>query len=212
MPSFSPTYYGGDGQIDTGHNILRALRQMVQRTDRRGCYYIEPTWLVNGVPIPPSHHSTTIPSPELFCPPAASPPIPLMFANPVIPQQQQQDNDYERHKHGHGNGHRRSFSRSFEEDLRRLRSSELREIIMNVSLKNQDTEREVVRILKRMHEKRPRPLSAQRPIVGHYLYCRSQNELVEIILELARQDGTGRFKQDVKDLIRVMKENADSRL
>jgi len=85
---------------------------------------------------------------------------------------------------------------------------------MNASLKNLDAHREVVRILKRMHDRKPRPITlgqrVHRPNVGLYLYCRSQSELVDIILELARQDGTGHFKQDVKDLIRVMQEKAGS--
>jgi hypothetical protein len=84
---------------------------------------------------------------------------------------------------------------------------------MNASLKSLDTHKGVVRILKRMQQKKPRPISAkeriQRPTVGLYLYCRTQHELVDIVLELARQDRTGCFKQDIKDLIMIMEEKGE---
>lgn len=81
---------------------------------------------------------------------------------------------------------------------------------MNTCLKSLDTHKDVVEILKRMQSKKPRPISVrgrvQNPTAGLYLYCRTHRELVDIILEIARHDDTGHFKQDVKDLVMVMKE------
>ncbi|KAI1811963.1 hypothetical protein GGS20DRAFT_560161 [Poronia punctata] len=159
-------------------SILQDLRNMVQRVDRRSSYYIEPTWLINGVPISQcvnTGHYQPLPAPPSECTDTCK------------------------------------LKRSFKEELRQLRCSELREIIMNAALKSFDAHREVVRILKRLHEKKPRTLGQgiQRPNVGLYLYCRNQGELVDIVLELARLDITGHFNQDVQDLITVMQEQGD---
>ncbi|KAI3324218.1 hypothetical protein HD806DRAFT_522049 [Xylariaceae sp. AK1471] len=179
--AFTNSTYNFDGNGDGNYDqsILENLRDMVQRADPRGSYYLEPTWRINRLPIPQCN------SPDLLQ--AASPTRP--FENPARP--------------------RRS---TFKERLRTLRSPELREIIMNASLKCLDTHKEVVKILKRMQHKRPRPIThgehVRRPTVGLYLYCRTQRELVDIILELARQDRSGCFKQDVKDLIMVLEEKS----
>lgn len=81
---------------------------------------------------------------------------------------------------------------------------------MNFCLKNLETHRAVVDILKRMQKQKPRPISARErvhnPTAGLYLYCRSQRELVDIVLEIVRRDETGYFRQDVRDLIMVIKE------
>ncbi|RYC60533.1 hypothetical protein CHU98_g5662 [Xylaria longipes] len=50
----------------------------------------------------------------------------------------------------------------------------------------------------------------QSPTAGLYLYCRTQRELVDIILEILKYDETEHFKQDVKDLIMVIKERDGS--
>lgn len=94
--------------------------------------------------------------------------------------------------------------------MRSLSSSELREVIMNLCLKSLETHKDVVEILKRMQRQRPRPISARErvrnPTAGLYLYCRSQRELVDIVLEVVRHDETGYFRQDVRDLVMVIRE------
>ncbi|KAI8625960.1 hypothetical protein F5Y19DRAFT_448497 [Xylariaceae sp. FL1651] len=165
----------------TYDGILGDLRRMIERVDPRGAYYIEPTWRINGATILQRSR------PESLQTSLAQSPT---YRAPVQPRKLR-----------------------FKERLRSLNSSQLREIIMNACLKSLCTHKKVVRILKRMQKKKPRPFcsggSVRRPTVGLYLYCRTQRELVEIILELAEEDGTGCFKQDVKDLIMVM-EKQDS--
>jgi hypothetical protein len=104
-------------------------------------------------------------------------------------------------------------SSAFRERLVTLRSPELREIIMNASLKYFETHKEVVKILKRMQSKKPRPITkggrVRRPTAGLYLYCRTQGELVDIIFELVGQDVTGCIEQDAKDLITILEEKGD---
>ncbi|KAI0465875.1 hypothetical protein F4859DRAFT_344311 [Xylaria cf. heliscus] len=167
----------GDG--DSGESILKNLRDMVERTDPRGSYYIEPTWRINGVPI------SECDSPHL--------------SHPAHPTRQVRFDSLERHRKS-----------TFKRWLWELRSSELREIIMNLCLRSLDTHRDVVRILKRMQKKKPRPISigerVQNPTAGLYLYCRTQQELVDIILEISRYDENGYLKQDVKDLIMVIRQ------
>ncbi|GAP88459.2 hypothetical protein SAMD00023353_2901430 [Rosellinia necatrix] len=103
---------------------------------------------------------------------------------------------------------------TFKQHLCGLHSSELREIIMNTCLKSHDAHKDVVDMLKRMQKKKPRPISlgdrVQNPTVGLYLYCRTQRELVDIVLELSKRDETGYFKRDVKDLVMVIKEKDKS--
>ncbi|KAI0420857.1 hypothetical protein F5X98DRAFT_371349 [Xylaria grammica] len=109
---------------------------------------------------------------------------------------------------------RRPRNPTLRHHLRGLRSSELREIIMNVCLKNLDTHKDVVQILKRMQKKKPRPISLRErvdnPTAGLYLYCRTHRELVEIINELEGYDESGTFEQDVMDLSRVIREKEES--
>lgn len=142
-------------------------------------YYIEPTWRINGVSIP------QLPSPHR---PATA--YAARLPKSDIPA--------------------RPRATTFKQHIRSLSCSELREIIMNLCLKSLETHREVVEMLKRMQRQRPTPISlrerVQNPTAGLYLYCRSQRELVDIVLEITRHDETGYFRQDVRDLIMVMKE------
>ncbi|KAI0407141.1 hypothetical protein F4802DRAFT_554303 [Xylaria palmicola] len=164
-----------DDEGNSDEDILKNLRDMVERSDPRGSYYIEPTWRINGVPISECASPATSPSKRRRC------------------QIQEPSN-----------------RPTFKQGLRQLRSSELREIIMNFCLKSLDTHRDVVQILKQMQKKHPRPISlgdrVQNPTAGLYLYCRTQKELVDIVLEMSTYDETGSFKQDVRDLVKVMKE------
>ncbi|GAW13693.1 hypothetical protein ANO14919_030820 [Xylariales sp. No.14919] len=182
MP-FSATTYNVDGARSPNGGILHNLRDMVERTDPRGCYYIEPTWRINGVPL------SRCDSADL----RQSTGAPRLQRFETI---------------------RRPRNPTLRHHLRGLRSSELREIIMNVCLKNLDTHKDVVQILKRMQKKKPRPISLRErvdnPTAGLYLYCRTHRELVEIINELEGYDESGTFEQDVMDLSRVIREKEES--
>ncbi|KAJ3577856.1 hypothetical protein NPX13_g2712 [Xylaria arbuscula] len=149
---------------------------MVERSDPRGAFYIQPTWTINGIPL--SQY------------PSADSRVPNLDAAP------------------------RTRKPTFEGLLRGLRSSELREIIMNCCLKSLNTHKDVVDILKRMQAKKPRPIClsgrVQNPTAGMYLYCRTHRELIDIIIELAKYDETGCFEQDVRDLARVIQEKDGS--
>ncbi|KAH8160268.1 hypothetical protein CIB48_g7986 [Xylaria polymorpha] len=177
------TINNNDGDGDSDEGLLKNLRDIVERTDPRGSYYIEPTWRINGVPI--SEYG----SPHLS--PTVQPTRRVRFE--TLAQ------------------HKRS---AFERCLWGLRCSELREIIMNLCLRSLNTHKDVVRMLKRMQKKNPRPISlgerVQNPTAGLYLYCRTQQELVDIILEISRHDGDEHFRQDIKDLIMVIKERERS--
>ncbi|KAF2963028.1 hypothetical protein GQX73_g10536 [Xylaria multiplex] len=171
--------YNSDGSSDPNGDILHGLRDMVERTDPRGTYYIEPTWRINGIPLsrcvsPDLHQSTRVLKPLKF------------------------------------ESLRRPRKPTLKQHLRELRSSELREIIMNVCLKSLNTHKDVVQILKRMQKKKPRPIShgerVENPTAGLYLYCRTHRELVDIIIELAGYDESGYFERDVRDLGRVIQE------
>ncbi|KAI0856907.1 hypothetical protein F4860DRAFT_528638 [Xylaria cubensis] len=172
----------GDGDSDEG--ILINLRDMVERTDPRGSYYLEPTWRINGVPISECGN--------------------LESPHAAIPTRQVRFETLARHR-----------KPTLKQCLWGLRSSDLREIIMNLCLRSLDTHKDVVAILKRMQRKKPRPISlekrVQNPTAGLYLYCRTQRELIDIILEISQYDDTEHFKQDVKDLIMVIKEREGSR-
>ncbi|KAI0430789.1 hypothetical protein F5Y09DRAFT_306880 [Xylaria sp. FL1042] len=143
------------------------------------CYYIEPTWRINGIPIS-----------QCASPDSRQPASAIRQPNLEIPPL----------------GRRLTFK----QHLRKLHDSELREIIMNFCLKSLDTHKDVVELLKCMHKKKPRPISlgerVQNPTAGLYLYCRTHRELVEILIELARNDETGCFEQDARDLARVIRE------
>ncbi|KAK5637411.1 hypothetical protein RRF57_013123 [Xylaria bambusicola] len=162
----------GDGSGVTNEGILHTLRDMVERIDPRGAFYIQPTWCINGIPI------SRYPGPDSRQQAKATPSRP-----------------------------RKAM---FEEHLRGLRSSELREIIMNCCLKSLNTHKDVIDILKRMQTKKPRPIClgerVQNPTAGLYLYCRTHRELIDIIIELAKYDETGCFERDVRDLTRVIRE------
>ncbi|KAI1125547.1 hypothetical protein F5Y10DRAFT_267975 [Nemania abortiva] len=177
--TFTINAYDSDGKGDSEENILQKLRDMIERSDPRGSYYIEPTWRINGVSI---SQRTSPNRPEMLSR--------TRFPRLKIPL--------------------RPRTTDFKHLLRGLSRSELREIIMNFCLKSIDTHKDVIDILKRMQTKKPRPISlrshVQNPTVGLYLYCRTQRELVEIILEISSYDETGYFKQDVRDLVMVMKE------
>ncbi|KAI0544992.1 hypothetical protein F4679DRAFT_588920 [Xylaria curta] len=180
--TFTINTNNGDGDSDEG--ILRNLRDMVERTDPRGSYYLEPTWRINGVPISECGNLDT--------------------PNATIPTRQVRFVTSARHR-----------KPTLKQCLWGLRSSDLREIIMNLCLRNLDTHKDVVAILKRMQRKKPRPISlgkrVQSPSAGLYLYCRTQRELIDIVLEISQYDDTEHFKQDVKDLIMVIKEREGSR-
>ncbi|KAI0197855.1 hypothetical protein F4808DRAFT_437810 [Astrocystis sublimbata] len=173
---------------------MRNLRACVERTDPRGSYYFEPTWRVNGCPISD-------------CDPL-EPPFPN---NPLArgygPRARQVRFDLTP-------AQVRSLQANLRQHLWGLRSSELREIIMNLCLKNLDTHRDVVAILKRMQKRRPRPIApdpdnrVRNPTAGLYLYCRTQRELVDIVLEISRYDEMDSFAQDVKDLVMVIRDRA----
>ncbi|KAI1750265.1 hypothetical protein F4782DRAFT_548757 [Xylaria castorea] len=169
---------------DSDEGILKNLRDMVERTDLRGSYYLEPTWRINGVPI--SECGSPDPS------------------HAAIPMKQVRFQALARHGKS-----------TIKQSLSGLHSSDLREIIMNLCLRSLDTHKDVVAILRRMQRKKPRPISlgkrVQSPTAGLYLYCRTQRELIDIILEISQYDETEHFKQDVKDLIMVIKEREGSK-
>ncbi|KAJ8129536.1 hypothetical protein O1611_g4096 [Lasiodiplodia mahajangana] len=171
--------YDGHGKDDSDDDIVKRLRAMVERSDPRGSYYIEPTWRINGVSI--SQH--------------------------MSPDRRDTARRTRLRKFEIPTRHR---TYDFKQFLQGLCRSELREIIMNLCLRSLDTHKDVVEILKCMQKKKPRPLSfgghVNNPTVGLYLYCRTQRELVDIILEIASYDETGYFKQDVRDLAMVIKE------
>ncbi|KAI1170075.1 hypothetical protein F4777DRAFT_145416 [Nemania sp. FL0916] len=171
------SYHGGGEDFE---DILRNFRTMVERVDRRGSYYIEPTWRINGIPISQCATSSDL----------SDVTNPMRPFKPDLPP--------------------RLRTSSFRRSLYELRDSELREIIMNACLKNWDTHKDVVKILKQMQRKRARPMSVrqhvQNPTAGLYLYCRTQRELIDIILEIESRDEMGYFRQDVMDLVMVMKE------
>ncbi|KAI0103906.1 hypothetical protein GGR51DRAFT_561283 [Nemania sp. FL0031] len=169
----------GDDKGDSRDNIMKRLREMIERSDYRGSYYIEPTWRINGLSI--SKHT----SPD---------------RRDTVRRTKLRKFEFP--------SHHRTYD--FKQFLHGLGCSELREIIMNLCLRNLDTHKDVVDILKRMQQKKPRSISTGRrisnPTVGLYLYCRTQKELVDIILEIASYDETGYFKQDIKDLAMVIRE------
>ncbi|KAI1188027.1 hypothetical protein F5B17DRAFT_452383 [Nemania serpens] len=177
--TFATDPYNGESSGSSEEDILHHIRDMVKRADARGSYYIEPTWRINGVSI------SRLSSPRL--PATANAAKHLRSEIPARPRVS-----------------------TFKQHIRSLSCSELREIIMNFCLKNLETHRAVVDILKRMQKQKPRPISARErvhnPTAGLYLYCRSQRELVDIVLEIVRRDETGYFRQDVRDLIMVIKE------
>ncbi|KAI1108303.1 hypothetical protein F5Y14DRAFT_457174 [Nemania sp. NC0429] len=183
--AFAVDSYNGESSGKSEEDILRRLRDIVRRADARGSYYIEPTWRINEVstsrnPSPYTTGTATSSSSETPPPPA----------RPRVS--------------------RTTTTTTFKQHIRSLSCSELREVIMNLCLKNLETHREVVEILKRMQRKRPRPISlrerVQNPTAGLYLYCRTQRELVDIVLEVTRHDGTGYLRQDVRDLVMVIRE------
>ncbi|KAI1820686.1 hypothetical protein F4861DRAFT_522111 [Xylaria intraflava] len=184
-----------DSKTDSREGILQSLRDMIKRVDPRGSYHIEPTWRVNGMPVSRSS------SPDL-----PHPRDRRLRAGPDL-SRIMGPKRYRKYDYG--------TRLSFNPFIRGLHSSELREVIMNACLKNMDTHRDVISILKRMQKRRPRPIShdgrVRNPTVGLYLYCRTQRELVDIVLELERNDDTGYFKQDVRDLVMVMKEKEGNR-
>ncbi|KAI1436543.1 hypothetical protein GGR50DRAFT_693155 [Xylaria sp. CBS 124048] len=184
-----------DNNVGNREGLLQSIREMIKRIDPRGSYHIEPTWRVNGVPI------SRCTSPELPFMSGARGPRPA----PDAMKSRNRRRSYE---------YRPAPDRtSFGSFVGGLSIPELREVIMNACLKNLGSHRDVIAMLKVMQGRNPKPISGRirNPNVGMYLYCRSQRELVEIVLELDRNDDTGCFRQDVRDLVTVMKENDGKR-
>ncbi|KAI1265454.1 hypothetical protein F5Y18DRAFT_427052 [Xylariaceae sp. FL1019] len=176
MPFFDSTFEDGD-KASPDLGFMQNILSSAARADPRGCYYIQPTWRINELPSP------TRPSLDPF------------LTSPVSKKARFEKTTHTRRL-------------PFRELLRHLSRPELREVIMNASLRDFDAHRDVVRMLKNMQARKPRSISndVKRPVAGLYLYCRSQKELVDIVLELERNDTTGNFKRDITDLIMVMKE------
>ncbi|KAI0152748.1 hypothetical protein GGR57DRAFT_503616 [Xylariaceae sp. FL1272] len=179
MPSTISTFADSD-KASPDLDFMQDIISSAERADPRGCYYIQPTWRINELPSP------TRPSLDPF------------LASPLS-------------KKARFNKTPDARKMPFRELLHHLSKSELREVIMNASLRDFDAHRDVVATLKDLQIRKPRSMSndVKRPVAGLYLYCRSQKELVDIVLELERNDTTGNFKRDVKDLIMIMKEKGD---
>ncbi|KAI0808636.1 hypothetical protein GGR55DRAFT_652255 [Xylaria sp. FL0064] len=181
--SFNIKGYDGHANGKPDGGILYGLRDMVQRTDPRGCYYIEPTWRINGVPIsrcpsPGSHRpASAIRQPDLGIPPLAR--------RLTLKQHLRTLHDSE------------------------LREIIMNFCLKNLDI-HKDVVELLKRMQKKKPRPISCGERVQNPTAGLYLYCRTHRELVEIVIEMARRDETRCFEQDVRDLARVIREKEAS--
>ncbi|KAI3333707.1 hypothetical protein F4824DRAFT_231576 [Ustulina deusta] len=181
--AFTINTLNSDGNDDPKEGILHNLRHMVERTDPRGSYYIEPTWRINGIPIsrcasPDSRRRTSATRPPKFD----------TLARPRQPT-------FKQHLREQRSSDLREIIMNF-----CLRSLDTHKDVVEMLKRMQKKKPRPISLGERV----------QNPTVGLYLYCRTHRELVDIIIDLARHDETGYFERDVRDLTRVIQEKEEN--
>ncbi|KAI1324719.1 hypothetical protein F5Y16DRAFT_380189 [Xylariaceae sp. FL0255] len=198
---FGDAFYGSNKCGHCRRRLCRSEEPPEHRRASRSAWVciLEPTWRINPIKNPLSPSSSQATSKTI-----------------TSTQSSSKDSNHDRqhyctcpHSRSHKPGGRKP---PFKDFVKNLTTVELREVIMNACLRDFDTHRDVVTALKRLQQEKPRAICCgsptghvRRPVVGLYLYCRSQRELVDIVLDLERSDTSGDFRRDVRDLVVVMR-------